>query len=240
MFDGEKFVERLRSVVNGEGVEVLSAKSGVAASTIRNYLKGTVPGIDKIVQIAISTGTSVRWLATGEGPRDSASEIGQSMGTQPEQGAGPMLQIVDRDHLDDSALVLLPRLDVQLSAGPGALPTGENVRDFAAFEVSYLKAAGINPSAAKLVEIEGRSMMPTLVDGEWVIVDLSATNLVNDLIYAVLYKEALLVKRVRRDGSTIVLVSDNATEGYGDERVAGSDLEDLRIIGRVRRHIRSL
>lgn len=151
-----------------------------------------------------------------------------------------MLQIVDREQLDDSALVLLPRLDVQLSAGPGLLSSGENVRDFVALEISYLKATGINPQAARLVQIEGRSMMPTLVDGEWVIVDLSTINVVNNLIYAVLYKEALLVKRVRRDGEAIVLVSDNIAEGYVDERIAGSDIEDLRIIGRVKRHIRSL
>lgn len=223
-----------------DSANAFAKKVGIGGSLLRKYLAGGNPGLDKVLQIAQRSGVSLEWLATGEGPRDSASNFGQSVGTQPEQGAGPMLQIVDRDDLKDSALVLLPRLDVQLSAGHGALPTGENVRDFAAFEISYLKAAGINPRAAKLVEIEGRSMMPTLVDGEWVIVDLSATNVVNDLIYAVLYKEALLVKRVRRDGTAIVLVSDNVAEGYGDERVDGSDLADLRIIGRVKRHIRSL
>lgn len=235
------FAGRLQYLVSEHNsANAFAKKVGIVPSLLRKYLAGGTPGLDKVVQIARATDTSIEWLALGEGQRDLAGAIGQSSGTQQEREAGRVLHIVDRNELEGGALVLLPRLNVQLSAGPGAIPTHENVRDFVALEVSYLKASGINPGAARLVEVEGRSMMPTLVDGEWVIVDLSATNLINDLIYAVLYREALLVKRVRRDGSAIVLVSDNTDEGYGNERIDGSDLADLRIIGRVKRHIRSL
>ena len=47
------------------GIAALSRLSGVADSTLRSYLLGTIPGADKAVQIANATGTTVSWIATG-------------------------------------------------------------------------------------------------------------------------------------------------------------------------------
>lgn len=46
-----------------------STAVGVSNSSIRQYLSGSTPGIDKAAQIAAATGVELQWLITGEGPK---------------------------------------------------------------------------------------------------------------------------------------------------------------------------
>ncbi|MBK1625228.1 hypothetical protein CKO32_16840 [Afifella marina DSM 2698] len=148
-----------------------------------------------------------------------------------------MLQVVDPQALEAGALLLVPRLDVEASAGAGRVAEIEEVTGFFAFDASYLREIGVNPHFARSIRVAGRSMLPTLGDQDWVIVDTSIDSVVDEALYAVNYGGLALVKRVRlrRDGS-VVLCSDNKTEGYVDEIVPPAELPDLHIVGRVKGH----
>ncbi|ORE98668.1 putative phage repressor [Aurantimonas sp. 22II-16-19i] len=136
---------------------------------------------------------------------------------------------------------MLPRLDVELSAGAGALVESEDVESFFAMHAAYLREIGVNPAFATTIRVRGRSMMPTLADRDWVIVDTSIDSVVDEGLYAVVYGGLSLIKRIRlmRDG-TVKLSSDNRDEGYDDEVIPPSELPELRIAGRVRGHLRGI
>lgn len=237
----EGFAERLAVLVSEhKSANSFAKETGVGQTNLRKYLAGTTPGLDKVVQIAKVTGTSITWLATGDGPRDSTTDARQPISRQQVQGGSSVLQLADREKMEDEAFVLLPRYEVEASAGPGIVAAESEPRDFIALEVGYLRTAGIDPRHALLLQVKGRSMMPTLVDGEWIIVDASKTRVINGDVYAIVLQGEVRVKRLRKEGSAHLLVSDNLAEGYAVERIEGPDLDDFRVIGRVERHIRSL
>ncbi|MCD2472737.1 S24 family peptidase [Jiella sp. MQZ9-1] len=141
----------------------------------------------------------------------------------------------------DTAVVLLPRLEVQMSAGSGLVPADEAVRGLMAFQASYLRAIGVNPRHAYVLPVSGDSMVPTLCDQDLVVIDTSIDRVVDDALYAVVHGGSVRVKRVQlaRDGS-VILSSDNKDAGYRDERIPASDLHELKIVGRVRGHYHTL
>ncbi|WP_245412338.1 S24 family peptidase [Notoacmeibacter ruber] len=148
-----------------------------------------------------------------------------------------MLQLPNAQDIEKDALVLVPTMEARASAGGGLIPETQDdaVAGYIAFEAAFLRSMGINPSFARLLDIEGDSMRPTLADGDKVVIDTSIDEVKADALYAVVYGDAVMVKRlqIQRDGS-VLLKSDNAAAGYVDHHVAKHDLPDLRIVGRVR------
>lgn len=63
--DGIK--ERIKLAISNESINAFAKRCGLRESTIRNLLKGTTPGVDKVVLIADTAGVSLEWLITGRG-----------------------------------------------------------------------------------------------------------------------------------------------------------------------------
>ena len=245
-WNSEEFAKRLDRALNGEKPTAFAKRAGLTASAFMKYFNGSQPGLETAIAIAKTAGVSLEWLATGRGPMrteapsDSGSETSHvAEGTQQEHSGAQMIHITRPDELAEGALVLIPRIAVSASAGAGTLVEAEPVNDFVAFAADYLRRIGVNPRFAKLHEVRGDSMMPTLVDGEWVIIDTSVDHIVDEGLYTVGYGGVLLVKRIRllRDGG-LILVSDNKAAGYEDEIIRKEDLYDLHVAGRVRGHFR--
>lgn len=64
----DTFSERLRQSIGENSVSSFGKKCGIGESTLRQYLKGGTPGLDKVIAIAEASGVNIEWLATGEGP----------------------------------------------------------------------------------------------------------------------------------------------------------------------------
>jgi phage repressor protein C with HTH and peptisase S24 domain len=82
------------------------------------------------------------------------------------------------------------------------------------------------------MRIEGDSMMPTLLNGDLVMVDIASIEAsLEDGIYAVLTNERLQVKRIAVDPSNdqISILSDNILYPAWD----GLDRNSIDIVGRV-------
>ena len=231
----DNFSGRLGELVGGNRrLSAFARECGLPISTVRQYLDGSVPGMDKVVQIARAKNVSVHWLATGEGPRD----------IQPEGAL--YLPRTEREHMDRSLqqgtildeptedAIALPRLTIEGSAGHGLIPTREEIEDYLSVSRRYLREVGINPLAAHVLRLSGHSMAPTLQDKDLVIVDTSQTTIRDEEIYALAYGETVLIKRLHPqwDGS-VKIISDNKGGHYADAFVPAADRDQLRIVGRV-------
>lgn len=74
-WDGDGFPDRLQRAKAGMSTNAFAQKCGISESIFRKYLAGiSVPGADKLVDIARASGVSLVWLATGQGSADVPNE----------------------------------------------------------------------------------------------------------------------------------------------------------------------
>jgi phage repressor protein C with HTH and peptisase S24 domain len=113
----------------------------------------------------------------------------------------------------DGDLRLVPRLDIAASAGPGAEAGEERPLGRIAFDTAWLRQMRIAGSAQlSMIRVQGDSMVPTLSDGDDILVDRGdAAERLRDGIYVLRIDDGLVVKRVARNpaGRGISVRSDN-------------------------------
>ena len=132
-----------------------------------------------------------------------------------------------------SELVSVARLDVGASAGSGAFGTDETRLGRIAFDPSWLRRLGLGDGKSlSLIRVQGDSMVPTLSDGDEILVDRAdAASRLRDGIYVLRIEDALVVKRLALSpvGARVSISSDNdAYPGWPDCELASIDL-----VGRV-------
>lgn len=122
----------------------------------------------------------------------------------------------------------VPRLELGVSAGPGAVAEGEHSIGAFRFSRRWLRDHGFAPNMLSAICVIGDSMEPTLRDGDEILVDRSPVPL-RDGIHVVRLDDTLLVKRLdtSRPGR-IALISDNRS--YQPVEVEQGEAE---VIGRV-------
>ena len=130
-------------------------------------------------------------------------------------------------------LVQIPVLDVEASAGHGAVAGAESQAGQFGFDEKWLrKLTQARPTNLSIIKVVGDSMEPTLHDGDEVLVDISdEQSKLRDGIYVLRMDGALNVKRVAIEpqGRKISVVSDNAA--YPSWQ--GLDRRSINIVGRV-------
>lgn len=204
------------ALVIGENVAAFSRKSGVGESLLRQYLAGSVPGLNKAVAIARAGGVCLDWLATGQGPMRAEE------GLRDDPGA----YCVDRE--GDFARV--PSHD--LSASMGGAAVEDQATDYVAFRRSWLSREGLQPDKLVLIQAQGDSMSPAIESGDLLLVDLRQKQVAGDGIYVLSINHFVMVKRLQRmlDGGVNVR-SDNPL--YATQTLQPDRLQELWIIGRV-------
>lgn len=127
----------------------------------------------------------------------------------------------------------IPRYEVSLSAGNGALAGPELPASSLGFRLDWLSKRGINPEQCVIVDVAGDSMAPTLSDGDLVMIDRRVVdNLRSNALYGLVTPDGLAkVKRVTRYHDDLVLSSENPA--YPPEIYHGPDAASVRIIGEV-------
>ncbi len=130
--------------------------------------------------------------------------------------------------------VPIPRFNIQAAAGSGALAEHEQIVEYFAFDLDFLRNhLRRDPKNLVLIEARGDSMDPTIRDGDILAVDLTfGQPLHNAQLYVIRVGENLMVKRLELllDGGVIVH-SDNPR--YAPQSVPRSQLETLNILGQV-------
>ena len=122
----------------------------------------------------------------------------------------------------------VPRLNIGASAGPGALPDGEEPYDTFQFSRRWLSEQGLEGAKLQAITVEGDSMEPLLNDGDEILIDTSERPF-RDGVHVVRLGDTLMVKRVAQAGAgRFSLLSQNLA--YPPVDVAADEME---VIGRV-------
>ena len=133
-----------------------------------------------------------------------------------------------------AAIVRVPQLAITASAGPGRFVTSERAVASAGYAAEDLARLGVAPGDAAILDVAGTSMVPTLHDGDRILVDRGRrTPGARDAIWVIRIDDELLVKRIVRAGDGWRIVSDNAPERHAAP-------EDVEVLGRVIQLIRRL
>jgi phage repressor protein C with HTH and peptisase S24 domain len=93
--------------------------------------------------------------------------------------------------------VAVPRYNVDVSAGKGALAQDENVIAHYAFSRRWLSRRNLNPDNLAVVRVSGDSMEPRLSDGDLAVIDVTDTDLRDGVTYVFRLGTDLLIKRLQ-------------------------------------------
>lgn len=129
-------------------------------------------------------------------------------------------------------LIGVPRLALGASAGSGAFAGAERAASEMLFPSALLRDLGVGrPDALSLIRVEGDSMLPTLGNGDDILVDGDdAADRLRDGIYVLRVADAVIVKRVSlTPGGGIAVRSDNPLSPDWPD----VDRASLAVIGRV-------
>lgn len=159
----------------------------VSPQTLSAWMSGrNRPGVDDVIRMCEALRVSPSWLLTGTETSECQSLVS-----------------------DD--FVCIPLFDVQASCGNGACVDNASVCDLIRVNRPWIsRHCGVaNQRALNLISITGDSMMPTLKDGDFVVIDTSAKNIYTDAMYAFNLGDDLFVKRIQRIGRGLRIISDN-------------------------------
>ncbi|MFC5421433.1 helix-turn-helix transcriptional regulator [Bosea eneae] len=142
------------------------------------------------------------------------------------------MALASADHDVDGDVVFIPLLDVVASAGPGIENPFPDTIDHLPFPKRWLDELGVPELSARLLELGGDSMEPTIRDRSICLLDIRFQTPRVEGIYALIDGRDVRIKRIGRGWEgKIVLISDN--ERYESETLAGPDAEALRIAGKI-------
>lgn len=136
--------------------------------------------------------------------------------------------------VESQGLVSVPRLDIDASAGPGAIEAEERRLGRIGFDLTWLRRLGLGgggPDRLSLIRVDGDSMAPTLSDGDEILVDREdGAGRLRDGVYVLRIEDALIVKRLAvGPGSRLSVRSDNdAYPGWPDV-----DPGSIDVVGRA-------
>lgn len=210
-------IDRLKEAMADAELDqpALAKKVGCTQGAISQILLGNTQRSRYLPDIAEKLGVSLQWLRGESDTRDPA--------------APPTPTSKDvAEHFD---LAMIPQLDLGYSMGGGSVFDSYEQTGFVPFHRGWLRAvANGNFDQLFVARGEGDSMLPTLMDGDIVLID-TAQAIINkqDRIWAVSYGELGMIKRVRRlpDGQ-FNLMSDNPAVAP-----LNAASEEIFVIGRV-------
>lgn len=229
--------DRLDYAMRVRGIRSQSAlhrASGVPQPTISRILKGTTeqPDAATMQRLADALRISLEWLLQGRGPGPDDSPDLKVRALPAEKGNVTVWE--SGDELDDGEeRIWLDRYDYHFSAGTGLIQWEVRRKNALPFNAAFFKAKGARPQDCKLLVLRGDSMEPWAEDKNVIMVDVSATRILDGERYAIYFEDEPLVKQIFKEaGGGLRLHSYNHTK-YPDKLIATDKLEFVHIVGRV-------
>ena len=185
--------------------------TGKSASHIYKICRGASrPSMTYLESLYEEFKVDLTWLLTGE----------QSEGSQP-AGNAP-----------DKDLVFAPMFDVQASAGFGSAVLAEDISDYFAFTRTFLsRQLGVSGDNLAFVSIRGESMLPTLQNGDQVLVDTTRKTVQHEGLFLIHTDDGLMAKRLKPGQGEIKVISDNPD--YPSWTISGQDHETSQVVGKI-------
>ena len=154
------------------------------------------------------------------------------------KGSGPKPHRARAPQGSPAPLAGIPEVEVEASAGPGALG-GEYVDEKACWflpEAMIRYEGGAVPGAVRVLRVRGESMEPELAEGDRLLIDMSRRVPATGEMFVLWDGNGLVVKRVERveratgAGGEPGLRLKSANADYGDYTVPAGD---AHIVGKV-------
>lgn len=131
---------------------------------------------------------------------------------------------------DDHDFVDVPRIEIQVGAGPGRPAQIEEVTGHLKFTRDFLRVVGVQPGSARVVDVRGHSMEPTIKDGAVLLVSMRNKEPSENQVFVLLHPtEGPIVKRLVRVENQWLARSDNRE--FADIPI--DDETPLTIVGRA-------
>lgn len=198
------------------------------------------PSKDFILKLSEHYAVSADWLLYGIG--DMLMPHGGFGG----DGSAPRVEPPNRDQpipadlvMDQVKYVRVRRMDLDVSAGNGLGPAEDGPKEAVLLPRDWLVSRRLAPDMCVLVRVRGDSMAPAIPDGAFLLVNGAERHSYQPGVYALTYRGEAFAKRLtvlsraaNGQPAAILLVSDNPA--YTPVTIAGPDLAELRIAGRVR------
>ncbi len=201
------FLQRVYKTTGAGSQSELADLLGVNRSAITQARrKGAVPA-KWLLQLFRSHGIHPDWAETGKGPA-----------------------FIDRAPHPPASLVQIPKVKARLCAGDGSFEVGEDIAGYYAFQGAWLHAKGALDHMV-LMDIFGNSMAPEMKDGDTVLIDQSQKDILSGAVYAVGVEDTIMVKRVEKHPTALVLRSDN--KDYAPIYLQQQEAAGIRMIGKV-------
>ena len=115
------------------------------------------------------------------------------------------------DVFDQNKYVVVPSIDIKACCGNGYAIEFESVSGGFAFRKEWVTRMGLDGHNLEVIRASGKSMEPTIFDGNILLVDRSDTILsrTKAKIYVVGYDGDVMIKRVKLEEDAIILSADN-------------------------------
>ncbi len=212
-----KRIKQLR-VDRGLGQAVLADKLGIHSNSLRQYENDKrVPDANVIRLLAEIFCVDAAWLIGVDTPKtvDMPTIVAQQV-----------------SGLDDR-YAYIKKAKTRLSAGGGTEAEEGFESERFGFLKSWLrqKATSTSDEILFLIDVEGDSMLPTFASKDMVLVDKGLAELRSEGYFAIGEGNFINIKRLKREGDAIQIISDNPDKSMYPTRTI--DGEGLRIIGRV-------
>lgn len=84
-----------------------------------------------------------------------------------------------------------------------------------------------------LIEVSGDSMEPTILDGEFVLVDPTHTEICEGKIYVITYNNETFIKMIEKHEEDEIVLLKSINQKYRDKVIKKEEFESVKIEGRV-------
>lgn len=196
-YDWNAFAERLKYALGDKSFRSVAHQVGMSDSGFKRYIQlGSIPPIDKALEISVVLGVDFLWLCTGIGSPSadvSPEELKATISTKDAVvwiDSSPFQKKIDMSNQENMLSQRLP------------------------FSVDYLRENGLSQSNLALIRMVGDSMFPTISAKEIMLVELldSEENFpkaLADDIYAIAVNGQIYFKRIQRTRGGFRVTSDN-------------------------------
>lgn len=212
--------------------EQLGDVLGVTKGNVSGWENGRhQPGWPQMLKIEEATGYSIRHLDATLGYRNLNPGVAEPRAAY---GMEPILAWEHPEDLPEGEFVMVPRLDVHLSAGAGREQVEIDLvkENPQAFRSEWIRLMRLKPNKLAAMRAAGESMEPTIHDGDSLLIDTSQTTVQDGKVYALWYDGGERVKRLfRLPGGGLRIKSDNPA--FDTIEVNPEMTENVRVIGRV-------
>lgn len=214
----ERFLYLCRNV--GKSPNAVAAELGLSSAVVTYWSRGSKPRDSTIHKIANYFNVPVSFLISDAIPINMYQEVRQepqSTESYPVQG-----------------LCAMPIVG-SVKAGYGAAPLIDYEDDYVAIPTEQMR--GYKASECRIIRVKGDSMYPKILDGDLVLIHVQP-DIENDET-AVVFNggDEATIKKIRILPDHIEMIPANSQ--YETKIIAGTDLSECRIYGKVLSLIRS-